>query len=177
VPSDSVAGAPLRVLALRRMGAALLVEGPAGGIDVVGEPVDLLAAERLLDEGAQDFHVFRVRRHRVGGEHPATLRRELPGDVELVVVLLSGQPEGDQGQLLLACADQLEVAALPEPVCQCLRVRLHRPHRVGVSLTAEADEVVVLGEHHRGARGEVQSEGGIGLAEVVLVEDEVGGEV
>ena len=51
-----------------------------------------------------------VGRQRVGGHHPASLGRELPGDVELVVVLLLGQLEGDQRQLLLAGADQLELA-------------------------------------------------------------------
>ena len=48
---------------------------------------------------------------------------------------------------------------------------------VAVAGVAEADEVVVLREHHRRAGGEVQREGGVALAEVVLVEDEILGEV
>ena len=83
----SVAGADLHLLALGGVGAALLLQRLAGLVDVVGEAVDLLAAERLLDQRPQHFHVFGVGRHRVGGQHPAALGRELPGDVELVVVL------------------------------------------------------------------------------------------
>ena len=37
----------------------------------------------------------------------------------------------------------------------------------------EPGEVVVLGQHHRRAGGEVQREGGVPLAEVVLIEDEI----
>ena len=83
----SVAGADLHLLALGGVGAALLLQRRAGLVDVVGEAVDLLAAERLLDQRPQHFHVFGVGGHRVGGEHPAALGRELPGEVELVVVL------------------------------------------------------------------------------------------
>ena len=43
-----------------------------------------------LDQGAQHLHVLGLRRHRVGGQHPAALGRHLPGDVELVEGLVLG---------------------------------------------------------------------------------------
>ena len=54
---------------------------------------------------------------------------------------------------------------------------LHVLHDVGVAGAAVADEVVVLRQNHRRAGGEVQREGGVGLAEVVLLEHQVLGEV
>ena len=80
--------------------------------DVRAERLYERLPERLLDEHAHDLHVFRVRRQRVRGDHPAALRRELRGDVELVVGVLARQFERDQRQLLvLLAADQLEVPA------------------------------------------------------------------
>ena len=49
-------------------------------------------------------------RQRVGRHHPAALGRQLPGDVELVVPVVAGEPEGDQRKLLLVAADELEPA-------------------------------------------------------------------
>src|ERR1044072_7278021 len=74
-----VARRPLDRLALGRVGAALLVERLAGFGDVVGEAIDLGAAERLLDQRPHHLHLLGVGRHRVGGQHPATLRRAPPG--------------------------------------------------------------------------------------------------
>ena len=174
--AGSVTGAALHLLALVRVGAALLLQRLAGFGDVVGEAVDLGAAEGLLDQRPHHLHLLGVGRHRVGGEHPAALGRELPGDVELVVVVLAGELEGDQRQLLLsprsARSCRSPRASRPRPWRS-----VHRPHDVRVALVPEADEVVVLGEHHRGAGREVEGEGGVGLAEVVLVEDEVVGQV
>src|ERR1044072_6056576 len=175
--TGSVAGALLHLLALGGMRAALVLQRRAGDVDVVGEPVDLLATQGLLDQRPHHLHVFGVGRHRVGGKHPAALGGELPGDVELVVVLLARELEGDQRQLLLIVADQLEVAVLPQLLRQRPGVLLHRLHDVGVALAPVADEVVVLGEHHRGPGGEVEGEGRVGLAQVVLVEDEILGQI
>ena len=52
------------------------------------------------------------------------------------------------------------------------RVQLHHLHDVGVALTPEADEVVVLGKHIA-EPVEKLSVKSVGLPEVVLVEDEV----
>ena len=50
-------------------------------------------------------------RQRVGGHHPAALGGQLRRDVELVVVVLARELEGDERQLLGArVADQLELA-------------------------------------------------------------------
>ena len=131
-----------------------------------------------LHQRAHDRDVVGVRRQRVGGHHPAALGRELRGDVELVVVVLAGQPERDERELLaVVLADQLEVAGRDDPLAQQARVLLHRLHDRAVALVPVADEVVVLGEHHRGAGREVQRERRVALAEVVLVEDEVLGQV
>src|SRR4051812_23719572 len=96
-PGGSVADVGLDPLALRLMSSALLLERLAGLRDVLGQLVDHLAAQRLLDQRAHHLYVVGVRRERVGGHHPATFGRQLPGDVELVVVLLFGQPEGHEG--------------------------------------------------------------------------------
>ena len=109
----SVARAGHHLGSLRLVRPALGRERRAGLLDVAGQGVDVLAAHRLLDQGAHDRHVLGVGRQRVGRDHPATLGRQLPGDVELVVVLLAGQPEGDERKLLLVPADQLEAARLP----------------------------------------------------------------
>ena len=94
-------------------GAALLVERGARVLDVPGELVDLLAAHRLLDEGAQDLHLLGLRREGVRRNHPASLRRELPGDVGLVVggVVPGLEPERHQRELLEVLADHLEATA------------------------------------------------------------------
>src|SRR2546425_8384221 len=91
----SVPGAGLHLFALGFMGAALLLERVGRLLDVHREGVDLLAAERLLDERPHDLDVLGVWRQGVGGDHPAALGRELPGDVELVVARLLGELEGD----------------------------------------------------------------------------------
>ena len=78
--------------------------------DVLVEGVDQRAAEVELHQGAHHLHVLGVRRHRVGGHHPAPLRGQLEGDVELVVGVLLGEVEGDQRQRLLVLADDLELA-------------------------------------------------------------------
>ena len=86
------------------------------------------------------------------------------------------QPEGDRG----SCSRSSPITSNRPLSRRCRegpRVVLHLLHDVGVTLAAQADEVVVLRQHHRGARGEVQRERGVGLAEIVLVEDQVLGEV
>ena len=87
------------------------------------------------------------------------------------------EPERHQRELLEVLADHLEATALAEVGREHTCVRLHLLHHVGVALAPEPDEVVVLRQHHRGTRGEVQRERRVGLAEVVLVEDQVLGEV
>src|SRR5690349_1713793 len=100
-PAPSVAGSLFDLFAFGRGGAALLVQGGAGVLDVLGEPVDLFAAHGLLDQGAHDLHVLRVRGQRVGGDHPAAFGGELPGDVGLVIgaAVLGLEPERDQREL------------------------------------------------------------------------------
>src|SRR5438445_3505423 len=88
--------------------------------------------------------------------------------------MFAGEFEGDERKLLLLLTtNDLELPRgrdlLREPPC----VLLERLHHVAVALVAEAYEVVVLGEHHRGTGGEVQREGRVALAEVVLIEDEI----
>jgi hypothetical protein len=113
-------------------------------------------------------------RERVGGDHPAALRGELRGEVELVAVLRAVELVGHQWQLLLVrAADEPELADGGDPPGQVARVGLHGLHDVAVAVLAEPDEVVVPRQHHRGAGGEVQCEGGVALAQVVLVEDQV----
>src|SRR6478609_5243727 len=110
----SVPRAGLDLLALGGVGAALLLQRCAGLGDVVGEAVDVLSAESLLGQSSHDFYLLGVGRHGVGGDHPAALGGELPGDVELIVVLPGNQLERDQRQLLHVGSDQLEIAALLE---------------------------------------------------------------
>jgi hypothetical protein len=95
------------------------------------KPVDLLAAHRLLDQRAQDLHALRVGRQRVRRHHPAALRRQLPGNVRLVIrrVVVTLEPEGDRRQLLLVVADHLEPSTRPAVGGQRLRVLLHLPLR------------------------------------------------
>ena len=159
--------------------SALLVEGLAGVLDVLGQTVYLLAAHRLLDQCTHDLHVLGVRRKRVRRNHPAPLRRELPGDVGLVVrrVVAGLEPERHQRKLFQVVADHLEATTVAQVLRKHARVLLHLLHHVGVAITPEPDEVVVLRQHHRGTRGEVQRERRVGLAEVVLVEDQVLGQV
>ena len=104
-----VAGPGLHALAVELVQAALAVERLARLRDVVGERDGQRVAERQLDQRAHDRHVVGVRRQRVGGDHPAALGGELRRDVELVVVALLGELEGDERQLLRArLADQPE---------------------------------------------------------------------
>ena len=146
--------------------------------DVVGERAGQRVAEGELHERAHDRDVVRVRRQGVGGHHPAALGSELRRDVELVVVALARELEGHERQLLVVvAADQLELADRLDPFGEQAGVLLHRLHDVAVAVVPEADEVVVLGQHHRRARREVQRERGVRLAQVVLVEDEVLGQV
>ena len=92
--------------------------------------------------------------------------------------MLAGDFERDERQLLvLLAADQLELTGRGDLFRERARVVLHRLHDVAVAVVAEPREVVVLREHHRRAGREVQREGGIALAEVVLIEDEVLGEI
>jgi hypothetical protein len=81
--------------------AALLRERRQRLLDVPGERVDVLAAHRLLDQRPHDRHVWAFGGRVYGRHHPAPLGRELPGDVELVVPVVGGEPERDQGKLLL----------------------------------------------------------------------------
>src|SRR3954454_25074828 len=177
-PVGSVSRAGLHALAVALVEPALRAEGLDGVRDVVGQRRDAGVPERLLDQRAHDRHVLGFRGQRVGGDHPPALGSELRGDVELVEVALLGELEGDERQLLGArVADELEVGALDHLLGERARVGLHRLHDHAVALAPVADEVVVLREDHGGAGREVQGEGGVALAEVVLVEDQVIGQV
>src|SRR5215216_3186537 len=96
---------------------------------------------------------------------------------KLIVSMLLGEIEGDQRQCLVIGADDLKLAERLDVLGQRLGVRLHDLHDPPVSRLAEADEVVVLRQHHRRAGREVEGEGVIGLAELVLLEDQILGEV
>ena len=145
------------------------------GRDVVGERAGERVAEGELDERAHDRHVLGVGRQRVGGDHPAALGGELRRDVELVVVVVARSSWKATSGSCSASGSPIRRNS-PMPAIRSASdagVGLHRLHDVAVAVVAEADEVVVLGEHHRRAGREVQRERRVGLAEVVLVEDEI----
>src|SRR5262245_19903441 len=96
--AGSVAGALLDLRPFGLVRPALLVQRVAGLVHVPREALDLLAAHGLLDQGAEDLHVLRVRGEGVRRHHPPALGRELPGDVGLVVVVLAGELALDDGQ-------------------------------------------------------------------------------
>ena len=83
----SVVRGAFRLLALGGVGAALLLERRAGGFDVVARRSICERLSVCLTSARSTFTSWAFGRHRVGGEHPAALGRELPGDVELVVAL------------------------------------------------------------------------------------------
>ena len=91
--------------------------------------------------------------------------------------LLARELERHERKLLLAPADQLEPSHGLQLLGQDMGVGLHHLHDVAVARAPVADEVVVLREHHRRPGREVQGEGGVGLAQVVLLEHEVRREV
>ena len=91
--------------------------------------------------------------------------------------MLLGEVERDQRQRLLALADDLELADALDVLGQRGRVLPHDLHDPAVAGLAETHEVVVLGEDHRGAGGEVEREGRVRLPQVVLVEDQVLSEI
>src|SRR5215207_9785779 len=95
-PSRSVPSPGLDSLAVELVQPALLLQRLAGLGDVVRERRDQRVAQGQLDEGPHDLHVIRVGGKCVGGNHPAPFRRKLRRDVELVVVVLLGELEGDQ---------------------------------------------------------------------------------
>src|SRR5215217_545144 len=173
----SMAWASHDLAALRLVGTALPLQSVAGLRDVAGERVDVLAAQSLLDQRAHDRNVLGVGWHGVRGNHPAAFGRQLPGDIELVEVVISCQSEGCKGKLFLLGPDQLETTHLLQLFGQHSRVLLHVLHHVAVAGATVADEVVVLRQNHGRAGGEVQRKCGVGLAEVVLLEDEVSVEV
>ena len=119
-----------------------------------------------------------VGREGVGGNHPRALGGELRRDVELVEALLVRELERHQRQLLgVLGTDDREVSDGRDVLRELAGIGLHGVHDVAVAVAAEPDEVVVLGDDHRGACREVQGERRVTLAEVVLVEDQVLGQV
>src|SRR4051794_13810071 len=88
--AGSVGDTRLHQPALRLADRALLLQGLDGIGDIDMEGVDQVAAQGELDQRAHHLHVVGVRRHGVGGQHPAALGGQLERDVELVVGVLLG---------------------------------------------------------------------------------------
>src|SRR3954471_13569963 len=126
--AGSVGDTRLHQRALRLAHRPLLLERLDGVGDIDMERVHQVAAKGELYQRPHHLHVVGVRGHRVGGDHPAALGRQLEGDVELVVGVLLGEVEGDQRQGLLAFPDYLEAAGALDVLCERLGVLLHDLH-------------------------------------------------
>ena len=146
--------------------------------DVAGEPFDLLAAHGLLDQRAHDLHLSALG----GSVYAGTIQ---PRSADSCQAMSDSSYDAwspvSRNATSGSCSRSSPITSKRPAVAQVGRQRrgvlLHLLHHVGVAVAAEPDEVVVLRQHHRRARGEVQREGRVGLAEVVLVEDQVLGEV
>src|SRR6266540_1383292 len=96
--AGSVGDARLDARSLGGGDRALVLQGLERIGDVVHQPVHQGPGQVELNERTHHLHVVGIRRHGVGGHHPAALGRQLEGDVELVVRVLIREVEGDQGK-------------------------------------------------------------------------------
>ena len=147
------------------------IEVPQHRVEVFPQRTRKVGREALANDDPQHRDVLRAGRHGVGRHLPA-VGAQPRRDIELGVAEVTGQLEGHHGDLR-SVGDDLEVLGSLQLLGQQLRGVRQRPHHLGVTAAAQAQEVVVLTDHLVSRPGEVQGERRHVPAEVVHPEDQI----
>ena len=145
------------------------------------EQTGQVAADAVADQDPLDDDVLGVGRQGVGRHLPAARAQPVGQVVQRVPVgietLFHLPGQGRDARIHFAAENDLEGPHLPDLLGKVLGCLVAGGVDAAVAVTAETQEIVVLGDGLAAGAREVQREGGHVAAEIIDVEDQVLGEV